>query len=104
MIRLHSRTPEHDPQRPEPPVPATAEASRAALFAGQVADAVRATPTAALRQGAGILGALARPWETASRAAGRAASAPPWAGQNPAVQAGAELPARRRGARRAHAS
>ena len=97
MIRLHSRTPEHDPQRPEPPVPAAAEASRAALFAGQVADAVRATPTAALRQGAGLLGALARPWETASRAAGRATSAARWAGQNTAVQTGSELLATRGG-------
>jgi WS/DGAT/MGAT family acyltransferase len=98
MIRLHSRTAEHDPHRPEPPVPAAAaEASRAGLFADQVADAVRATPAAALRQGAGLLGALSRPWETASRAAGQAASAARWVGQSTATQAGSELLARRGG-------
>ena len=67
MIRLHSRTAEHNPDRPEPPVPAAAEATRAGLLAREVADAVRATPTVALRQGAGLLGALSRPLETASR-------------------------------------
>ena len=75
MMRLHSRTAEHDPDRPEPPVPAAGEASRVGLLAGQVADAVRATPMTALRQGVGLLGALARPVETASRAAGQAAAA-----------------------------
>src|SRR5262252_4718331 len=97
MIRLHSRTAEHDPLRPEPPVPEVAEASRAGLFAGQVADAVRATPTAALRQGAGLLGALARPWETASRAAGQAAGAARFLGQNTSASPGSVLLARRGG-------
>jgi WS/DGAT/MGAT family acyltransferase len=97
MIRLHSRTAEHDPQRPEPPVPAAAEASRAGLLAGQVADAVRATPMTALRQGAGLLGALARPLESASRAAGRAAGAARFAGQNATAPAGSQLLATRGG-------
>jgi HAD superfamily hydrolase (TIGR01490 family) len=111
MMRLHSRSAEHDPDRPEPPVPAAAGASRAGLFAGQVAGAVRAAPTAALRQGAGIAGALARPWEmapravetaaraveTAARAAGRAAGAARWIGQNAAAPAGSPLLARRGG-------
>jgi HAD superfamily hydrolase (TIGR01490 family) len=97
MIRLHSRTAEHDPLRPEPPVPEAAEASRAGLFAGQVADAVRATPTAALRQGAGLLGALARPLETASRAAGQAAGAARFLNQNTSAPPGSVLLARRGG-------
>ena len=97
MIRLHSRTAEHDPHRPEPPVPAAGEASRPGLLAREVADAVRATPTAALRQGAGLLGALARPLETASRAASRAAGAARFASQNAAAPAGSVLLARRGG-------
>ena len=97
MIRLHSRTAEHDPQRPEPPVPAAAEATRAGLFAGQVADAVRATPTAALRQGAGLLGALSRPWETASQVAGQAAGAARFLSQSASAPAGSVLLSRRGG-------
>src|SRR5215469_3704513 len=62
ITRLHSRTPEHDPQRPEPLVPAPAPASRIGLFAGQVTGAARSAPSAALRQGAETLGALRRPW------------------------------------------
>ena len=62
-----------------------------------MADAVRATPTAALRQGAGLLGALARPWETASRAAGQAAGAARFLGQNTAATPGSVLLARRGG-------
>src|SRR5204862_408604 len=75
MMRLHSRTADHDPDRPEPPVPAPGEGSRTGLFAGQVADAVRATPMAAVRQGTVALGTLTRPWDVASRAAGQALSA-----------------------------
>jgi len=97
MIRLHSRTAEHDPQRPEPPVPAASEATRAGLFAGQVADAVRATPTAALRQGAGLLGALSRPWETASQVAGQAAGAARFLSQSASAPAGSVLLSRRGG-------
>ena len=45
MVRLHSRSPEHDPHRPEPPVPAAGDgASRVGLLAGQVAGAVRSAP------------------------------------------------------------
>jgi WS/DGAT/MGAT family acyltransferase len=97
MMRLHSRSARHDPQRPEPPVPVAGEASRAALLAGQVADAIRAAPPAALRQGAGILGALARPWQTAARTAGRAADTVRWAGQAAAAPAGSPLLAQRGG-------
>ncbi len=97
MMRLHSRTAEPDPHRPEPQVPAAAEASRAGLLAGQVAGAVRSTPMAALRQGAGMLGALARPWETASRTAGRAVGAARWVGQSAGAPPGSPLLARRGG-------
>ncbi len=97
MMRLHSRTAEPDPHRPEPQVPAAAEASRAGLLAGQVAGAVRSTPMAALRQGAGMLGALARPWETASRTAGRAVGAARWVGQSAGASPGSPLLARRGG-------
>jgi WS/DGAT/MGAT family acyltransferase len=98
MVRLHSRTPEHDPRRPEPPVPAAGNgASRVGLFAGQVAGAVRSAPMAALRQGAGLVGALGRPWETVSLVAGRAAGAARFVGQNAGGQRGSELLARRGG-------
>ncbi len=97
MMRLHSRTAEHDPHRPEPPVPAAAGISRAGLLAGQVADAIRSTPTTALRQGRGIVGGLARPFQAASRTAGRAADAARWAGQAAAAPPGSPLLARRGG-------
>jgi WS/DGAT/MGAT family acyltransferase len=97
MMRLHSRSAEHDPHRPEPPVQAAAGASRAGLLAGQIAGAVRSTPMMALRQGAGILGALARPWETASRTAGRAVGAARWVSQTAATPPGSALLAPRGG-------
>jgi WS/DGAT/MGAT family acyltransferase len=105
MVRLHSRGPEHDPHRPEPPVPsADGGASRLGVFAGQVAGAVRSVPSAALRQGAGVAGALTRPWETvsrtaetATRAAGRAVGATRWVGQSAAPPAGSALLATRGG-------
>ena len=97
MMRLHSRTPEHDPDRPEPPVPAPGEGSRTGLFAGQIADAVRATPMAAVRTGTRALGTLARPWETASRAVGQALSTVRFAGQSAAAPSGSPLLARRGG-------
>jgi len=105
MVRLHSRSPEHDPHRPEPPVPAAdGGASRLGVFAGQVAGAVRSVPSAALRQGAGVAGALTRPWETvsrtadtATRAAGRAVSATRWVGQSAAPPVGSALLATRGG-------
>src|SRR5690349_2962507 len=97
MMRLHSRTPEHDPDRPEPPAPAPGGGSRTGLFAGQVADAVRATPMAAVRQGTRALGTLARPWDAASRAAGQALSAVRFTGQNATAPPGSPLLARRGG-------
>jgi len=97
MMRLHSRTPEHDPDRPEPPVPATGGGSRTGLFAGQVADAVRATPMAAVRQGTRALGTLSRPWDVASRAVGQALSAVRFTGQNAAAPSGSPLLAGRGG-------
>jgi HAD superfamily hydrolase (TIGR01490 family) len=72
MMRLHSRTPEHDPDRPEPPVPLAASTSRLSLLTDQIAGAARSAPVAALRQGVGLAGELTRPWESASRAASRA--------------------------------
>jgi HAD superfamily hydrolase (TIGR01490 family) len=97
MMRLHSRTPEHDPDRPEPPVPPPGGGSRTGLFAGQVADAVRATPMAAVRQGTRALGTLTRPWDAASRAAGQALSAVRFTGQNASAPSGSPLLARRGG-------
>jgi WS/DGAT/MGAT family acyltransferase len=84
MARLHSRTPEHDPQRPEPLVPAPTPASRIGVFAGQVTGAARSAPTLAMRQGIGALGALRRPWQAAEQAAGQAAGAVRWLGQTAA--------------------
>ena len=97
MMRLHSRSAEHDPHRPEPGAPAASGASRAGLLAAQVAGAVRATPGTALRQGAGVLGALARPFDSASRVAGQAVGVARWAGQNAAAPRGSALLARRGG-------
>src|SRR5260221_4693722 len=97
MTRLHSRTAEHDPDRPEPSVPAAGEGSRTRLFAGQVADAVRATPMAAARQATGALGTLTQPWSAASRAAGQALSAVRFARQGAAASSGSALLARRGG-------
>ncbi|HET7246366.1 MAG TPA: HAD-IB family hydrolase [Streptosporangiaceae bacterium] len=97
MMRLHNRTAEHDPDRPEPPVPPAGDGSRAGLFAGQVADAVRATPMAAVRQGTRAFGGLTRPWNVASRAAGQALSAVRLAGQGAAAPSGSPLLARRGG-------
>jgi HAD superfamily hydrolase (TIGR01490 family) len=97
MMRLHSRTAEHDPDRPEPAVPAPGGGSRTGLFAGQVAGAVRATPMAAVRQGTRALGTLARPWDAASRAAGQALSAVRFAGQSTSAPSGSPLLARRGG-------
>jgi WS/DGAT/MGAT family acyltransferase len=71
--------------------------SRTGLFAGQIADAVRATPMAAVRQGTRALGTLSRPWDTASRAVGQALSTVRFAGQSSAAPAGSPLLARRGG-------
>src|SRR5215831_9387626 len=97
MMRLHSRTAEQDPDRPEPPVPAAEDGSRTGLFAGQVAAAVRATPMAAVRSGTRAIGTLSRPWDAASRAAGQALSAARFAGQSTAAPPGSPLLDRRGG-------
>jgi HAD superfamily hydrolase (TIGR01490 family) len=97
MMRLHSRTAEHDPDRPEPPVPAAGDGSRTGLFAGQVVDAVRATPMAVVREGTRAFGALSRPLDVASRAAGQALSAVRFAEQGAAAPAGSVLLAQRGG-------
>jgi len=81
ITRLHSRTPEHDPQRPEPLAPAPAPASRLGVFTGQVSGAARSAPTLALRQGIGTLGALRRPRQTVEQAAGQAVEAVRWVGR-----------------------
>jgi HAD superfamily hydrolase (TIGR01490 family) len=65
MRTLHSRSPQRDPSRPEPPVPAPDDVSRVELLTGQLADAARAAPLGLLRR-AGALGGLLRPWEAAS--------------------------------------
>ncbi|MEJ3654675.1 HAD-IB family hydrolase [Actinomycetes bacterium KLBMP 9759] len=68
MGLLHSRTAEHDPERPEPPIPAPdPAASPVELLNDQVTRAVRGLPGELVRRGAGGLGALSRPWDAAAR-------------------------------------
>ncbi|HUK72509.1 MAG TPA: HAD-IB family hydrolase [Streptosporangiaceae bacterium] len=97
ITRLHSRSPGHDPHRPEPPVPAPVEVSRIGLLTGQVVDTARTAPVGALRSGIGALDALRRPFETASRTAGRAVDAARWLGRTAAPSHGSALLARRGG-------
>lgn len=66
--RLHRSTPEPDPARPEPAAPLPGFSVPSELLTGQVGRTVRAAPGEVLRRGAGVLGALARPWGTAARA------------------------------------
>ena len=85
MSRLHSRTAEHDPTRPEPPVPLAGNASRVGVLTEQLADTARSAPLAVLRRGADAVGGFRRPWDVAAQAleAARAASrtlAPPRGG------------------------
>jgi HAD superfamily hydrolase (TIGR01490 family) len=68
MSRLHSHTREHDPARPEPPVPVPEEVSPLEVAAEHVTDVDRSAPLAVLRSGAGELGGLLRPLEAASAA------------------------------------
>ncbi|MFD2093882.1 wax ester/triacylglycerol synthase family O-acyltransferase [Blastococcus deserti] len=77
MSRLHSRTAEHDPARPEPPVPLPDDASPVGVLRDQLVGTVRSAPLAVLRRGVGALGSLRRPWEAATQAveAARSASA-----------------------------
>ena len=49
MARLHSRSREHDPLRPEPAASVAGIANPVGMLAGQVARAVRAVPTDAVR-------------------------------------------------------
>jgi HAD superfamily hydrolase (TIGR01490 family) len=65
MAQLHSRTPEHDPRRPEPPLPHAGQASPAGLLADQIERSVRALPGEVLRRGTGV---FSRPFAAASRA------------------------------------
>jgi HAD superfamily hydrolase (TIGR01490 family) len=74
MSLLHRTTPERDPARPEPPVPAPEHASRAGVLTEQLAGTARSVPLAVLRRGAAVLGALRRPWETAAQAVDAARS------------------------------
>ncbi len=80
MAQLHSRGPEHDPERPEPPRPAPTAASPVGLLTGQIERTVRAAPGEALRRG---VGALTHPLTAASdavnavRALGRVVEPPP---------------------------
>ncbi len=97
ITRLHSRSPEHDPDRPEPAVPAPVEVSRIGLLTGQIVDAARSAPMGAFRGGVGALGALARPLETAARTAGRAVDAARWLGRTAVPAPGSALLARRGG-------
>ncbi|MGR7023010.1 wax ester/triacylglycerol synthase family O-acyltransferase [Geodermatophilus sp. URMC 62] len=76
MSRLHSRTAEHDPARPEPPVPTPDDdVSRTALLAEQLVGTARSAPLALLRRGAGALGSAAHPWDAVSSALGTARAA-----------------------------
>ena len=69
MSKLHSRTADHDPTRPEPPVPLAGDASRVGVLTEQLADTVRAAPLAVLRRGADAVGGLRRrPWDIATQA------------------------------------
>jgi HAD superfamily hydrolase (TIGR01490 family) len=83
MSMLHSRTAEHDPHRPEPPVPAAGEVSRVGVLAEQVTGAVRGAPIGVLRRGVGALGSALRPWAAVDQAAhalrssGRTLTPPP---------------------------
>jgi WS/DGAT/MGAT family acyltransferase len=68
MSMLHSRTAEHDPTRPEPPVPVPDDVSPVEVLTDQLAGTVRSAPLAALRRGADAVGILRSPREAASQA------------------------------------
>src|SRR5918993_4592890 len=85
MSLLHSRTAEHDPFRPEPPVPLPDDASPVGVLRDQLVGTAKSAPLAALRRGVGALGSLRRPWDAATHAVDAARSAthtltPPKAG------------------------
>ena len=69
MSMLHSRTAEHDPTRPEPPVPLPDDATPVDVLTDQLAGTVRAAPLTALRHGLDAFGLLQSPRRAASQAA-----------------------------------
>ncbi|MGY1714096.1 HAD-IB family hydrolase [Geodermatophilus sp. SYSU D01106] len=76
MGKLHSRTAEHDPVRPEPPVPLPGDdVSRTGLLTEQLVGTARSAPLAVLRRGVEALTTGARPWEVVTSALGSARSA-----------------------------
>jgi WS/DGAT/MGAT family acyltransferase len=76
MSRLHSRTAEHDPARPEPPVPLPGdEVSRTGLLTEQLVGTARSAPLTVLRRGVDALTSGARPWDAVASALGSARSA-----------------------------
>ena len=68
MSQLHSRTAEHDPTRPEPPVPLPDDATPVDVLTGQLAGTVRAVPLTAARRGLDAFGLLQNPRRAASQA------------------------------------
>jgi WS/DGAT/MGAT family acyltransferase len=69
MSKLHSRTAEPDPTRPEPPVPlADDDASSVGVLTDQLVGTVRSAPLAALRRGADAVGILRSPRAAAAQA------------------------------------
>ncbi|MGY1652832.1 HAD-IB family hydrolase [Geodermatophilus sp. SYSU D01119] len=76
MGKLQSRTAEHDPVRPEPPVPLPGDdVSRTGLLTEQLVGTARSAPLAVLRRGVEALTSGARPWEVVTSALGSARSA-----------------------------
>ncbi len=76
MSRLHSRTAERDPARPEPPVPTPGDdVSRAGLLTEQVVGTARSVPMAVLRRGVDALTSGTRPWDAVTSALGQVRSA-----------------------------
>jgi HAD superfamily hydrolase (TIGR01490 family) len=75
MSRLHSRTAERDPSRPEPPVPLPHDTSPVGVLKEQLVGTVKSAPLNALRRGVGALNDLRRPWEAATHVVDAARSA-----------------------------
>jgi WS/DGAT/MGAT family acyltransferase len=73
LSMLHSRTREHNPNKPQRPEPAAESASGVALLAGQAVRDLRAAPGLA-RDAARLLARLARPQQATRDALGYAAS------------------------------
>ncbi|MCO1653527.1 HAD-IB family hydrolase [Pseudonocardia humida] len=93
--RLHSRTPAHDPDRPEPPVPAPGRVpTPVEVLAEQAGRRARGLPAEALRRGGRLAGALARPWGLAGDAVNAART---WRASADRATGGAPLLAERGG-------